>query len=193
VGSADAEVGLSHPNVRENRSWPVGSSGTVGFGSGAATHCRGVAVTPDKPEYTYTATLPLRLVLEEIRRMNAGKERKAYLRFRVHLFTYHYRRLLEGKEKALSVVAVNTAQRFGGRVVRVGFTPISVEIDYLCPVEVGCEKANRLLARAMSDHFKQNFKGIGGAESNGFLWQKYLVTYSMDSPMLERPREFETL
>lgn len=125
--------------------------------------------------------------------MNAGRERKAYLRFRVHLFAYHYRRLLEGKEKALSVVAVNTAHGFGGRVVRVALTPYSAEIDYLCPVEVGCEKANRLLARSMSEHFKQNYKGIGGAESNGFLWQKHFITYTMESPMLERPREYQAL
>ena len=125
--------------------------------------------------------------------MNAGREKQAFLRFRVHLFTVHYRKLLEGREKSLATAAMTAAQQFGGRVVKVGFTPYSLEIDYLCPSEVGCAKANRILARQTGEYFKQHFKGIGGAEQNGYLWGKHFITYTMESPLLERPREFETI
>jgi hypothetical protein len=151
------------------------------------------ALRAEDPKYTFTASLPLREVLEEVRRMNDGKAKQAYLRFRVHLFTFQYRKLLEGKERELAKAAIGGAQEFGGRVVKVAFTSYSLEIDYLCPAAVGCEKANRLLARRTSIYFKEHFRGIGGAQDNGFLWNKVFATYTMDSPLLERPHEFETL
>lgn len=134
-----------------------------------------------KAEYTFTASLPVREVLEEVRRMNAGKDKAAYLRFRVHLFTFHYRKLLEGKERPLARAAMAAAQQFGGRVIRVAFTAYEMEIDYLCPASVGCDRANRALARQTSECFKQHFKGIGGAEQNGFLWNKTYTTYTMEN------------
>lgn len=143
--------------------------------------------------YTFKAEMPLRQVLEEVRQMNAGRPKKAYLRFRVHFFTFQYRKLLADKEKVITREAMTAAQTVGARVVAARLTPYSMEIDYLCPAEVGCEKANRTMARATSEFFKRNFRGIGSADNNGFLWHKHYITYTMESPLLERPHEFETI
>jgi hypothetical protein len=146
-----------------------------------------------RPEFTFKAEMSIRQVLEEVRMMNAGRPRRAYLRFRVHYTAHKYRKLLEGKEKQLAKEAMLAAHQVGAKVVAVRFTAYTLEVDYLCPAEVGCERTNRAIARHLTAYYKRNYPGIGGEDSNGVLFGPNFITYTMESPLLERPHEFETL
>ncbi len=142
------------------------------------------------PEYTYEYTLPVRAVIEELRRNNAGNKR-AYLRFRSTFYTYHWRPLIPGAERTLAQAAASSLQQVGGRLIRFAAGKHFLEVEFLLPESESLHHANTVVRRSTSIAYKRAHKGIGSEDSNGFLWNPHTISETVP-PLLDTPRRFRT-
>ena len=143
-------------------------------------------------ELTYEKTTGIKEILAELRRLNAGRPKKAYCRFRSTFYTLEYRPLLPGSEDDMARAALIAAQQFGGRVVRVAATRYSLQIDFLAPAELSLHRANVILRKATSQAYKARHRGIGPESSRGYLWKSQTISETMP-PLLGRPVEYEEI
>ena len=118
--------------------------------------------------YTIEKETPLREVLEQVRRMNDGKPKQHYCRYRAYYWTRGYVSI-EGAEVPMAQAAATMARQIGGRVIRYAATKHSVELDILLPQTVALAKASKLLRKAMSEAYRATKPGAGG--SRGYLFK----------------------
>ncbi len=132
--------------------------------------------------YKFERETPLREVLEELRRKNAGKQKKDYCRYRATSFTRGYIRIADGAEVDMAKAAMIAARQIDGRVIRFASTDFSVSIDFLLPQTIAPAKGSKVLRRAMSRVYEQKYPGIGKG-SRGYLFKSREIIETL-APML---------
>lgn len=118
--------------------------------------------------YLIEREVPVREVMEEMRRRNSGKQKKFYGRHRAFYWTKGFTSI-EGAEVAMAKAAITMARQFDGRVVRFAATKYCVVVDFLMPQTIALAKASKLLRRAMSDAHRATKPGAGG--NRGYLFR----------------------
>jgi hypothetical protein len=125
----------------------------------------------------------LREVLEELRRRNAGKQKREYCRYRATSFTRGYVRIEDGAEVDLARAAMIAAQQLDGRVIRFASTDFCVSVDFLLPQTIAPAKGSKILRRAMSDAYRAKHRGIGDGSTRGYLFKSSQIIETL-APML---------
>ena len=133
--------------------------------------------------WKFERDIPLREVLSELRRMNAGKQKQHYCRYRATYFTRGYVRIEDVAEVDMAKAAMIAARQIDGRVIRFASTDFSVSVDFLLPQTVALVKASKVLRRAMSDAYKAKHRGIGDGSTRGYLFKSREIIETL-APML---------